>query len=213
MPIAIRSTVPLYICRHARFVGSAERLENIDWSGIEAVELSDTVTGNKPKEPTKVKVCWSSEHLYIRFDCQDSWVVSDFTERDEPLYEQDVVEVFLDEEGAGLSYMELEVSPNNVVFDAIVRNNGKDTILDLDTAWNMEGLQTSVAEETEGHIQYSFIIPFSNFNAIPRPGTQWRVNFYRIDEDRGGRREYQAWGTTEAVQFHMPTCFGVLEFQ
>lgn len=179
------------------------------WELLSPVSLVDVVTGAEVREPTEVKTFWDDDSLHIRFECMDEYAVSSFTERDEPLYEQDVVEVFIDEAGEGTRYLELEVSPNNVVFDAIIENNqGK---LAIDTGWNAEGLVTSVRMEGKVRI-YELQLPFSNFENRPVDGTMWRINFYRIDEDKAGTRHYQAWSPTGAVNYHIPSRFGEIRF-
>ncbi len=100
---------------HCKQVQSA-----IDWNNCDVIELSDTVTGRKPKEASEVRACWSTDYLYLWFLCKDLNIVSDFEQRDDPLFEQDVIEFFIDEEGTGTRYLELEVSPRNIVFDAVI---------------------------------------------------------------------------------------------
>jgi hypothetical protein len=105
--------------------------------------------------------------------------------------------------------LELELSPFNVVFDAIIENDhGK---ISLNTSWDADELETSIY--TEGDTRFYVIkLPFTNFVHTPLEGTKWRINFYRIDEDRKGDRSYQAWSPTGAVDYHIPSCFGTLLF-
>ena len=169
--------------------------------------------GNGQSTPTihGSSFCWSPEYLHIRFVCQDDYVVSDFTERDQPLYEQDVVELFIDEHGDGRNYIELEVSPHNVIFDALIHNNGDGSELITDVTWQLEGLQTAVEVDRQGHRVYLIHIPAINFKSPLMKGVCWKVNVYRIDENVQGEREYQAWKPTGAVNFHIPARFGHLQ--
>lgn len=187
--------------------------ESIDWNTCDVLELSDTVTGLPPKESTEVRACWNSEFLYIRFLSKDTNIVSDFEQRDDPLYEQDVVEVFIDEEDKGTRYLELEVSPRNIVFDAIIENNGVDSIISTDKSWCFKDMHTSVYSNEEGYITTFITIPSMNFIHQIRQGDHWKVNFYRIDEALDGTREYQAWQPTGKVNFHIPARFGTLVFE
>ncbi|MBP3964988.1 carbohydrate-binding family 9-like protein [Paenibacillus lignilyticus] len=171
--------------------------------------LRDTVSGDAPTEWTKVRCGWTADALLIQFLCEDEHIVSDYSERDEPLYNQDVVEVFIDEDGRGTHYIELEVSPRNVVFDARITNDGSGSV-GIDTDWDIEGLHTEVSEVQAGQWRYDIRIPASTFKQPLEAGLRWRVNFYRIDERRGGIREYQAWQPTGLVNFHQPQRFGTL---
>ncbi|ANY70155.1 hypothetical protein BBD42_29370 [Paenibacillus sp. BIHB 4019] len=212
MDSAIAAIGGSYICKRLEPAKSGASSASLDWGRCEALELVDTVTGAPPRERTEVRIGWSSEQLHIRFACKDSHIVSDFTQRDEPLYEQDVVEVFIDEEGEGRRYMELEVSPHNVVFDAIIENDGSGGISSSDLKWQFSRLQTSVQSDGQGSLLYYIDIPASNFQRPFAPGLSMRINLYRIDQDVQGIREYQAWLPTRAVNFHLPQHFGKLIF-
>ncbi|OAB40239.1 carbohydrate-binding family 9-like protein [Paenibacillus antarcticus] len=184
----------------------------IDWNRCDVLQLSDTVTGLSPKEATEVRACWSKEYLYLRFLCKESNIVSDFEHRDDPLYEQDVVEIFIDEEDKGTGYLELEVSPRNIVFDAVIENDGNDTVVKIDQTWCFKDLQTSVESTEEGYLTTFITIPSSNFIHSLHQGLRWKVNFYRIDEGLDGKREFQAWRPTEKINFHIPSRFGTMVF-
>lgn len=187
--------------------------KSVPWHLFESVPLVDTVTGRQPLEPTRVSACWDHEFLHIRFVCQDSYMISDYTERDDPLYDQDVVEIFIDELGAGKEYMEIEVSPNNVIFDARIQNDGDGHIVHSDRAWDIEGLETEAVLSEADVRTYDIRIPMRAFRKPIVAGDCWRANFYRIDEQRGGEREYQAWSPTGAVNYHLSQTFGWLRFE
>ncbi|WP_245600211.1 carbohydrate-binding family 9-like protein [Paenibacillus harenae] len=199
-----------YFCAPACFIRFDGSDETLDWSGCPIVRLSDTASGLPPREETQVQCCWSPERFYVRFVCRDTYAVSKFENRDDPLYEQDVVELFIDEEGDGRKYLELEVSPRNVVFDAWIEHDGRERVTGLDKEWNLEGLRTGVRLIEPDCREYLISIPAAHFEAPLAPGVQWRANFYRIDEDESGMREYQAWRPTGKINFHMPSRFGTV---
>ncbi|NBD23864.1 carbohydrate-binding family 9-like protein [Paenibacillus glycinis] len=203
----VRAGDGIYRCRFVEPAAGG----GIPWDDIATVELSDVVTGEAPALRTAVQACWTGAELRFRFACEDDHVVANMTGHDDPLYEEDVVELFLDELGTGMEYFEIEVSPRNVVFDARIRNDahGAKTI-ELD--WHAAGMETAVREEGATRI-YEIAIPFANFARVPAAGTAWRWNAYRIDEDRTGVRHYWAWRPTGAVDYHIPRCFGTLLFE
>ncbi|MBO9604624.1 MAG: carbohydrate-binding family 9-like protein [Paenibacillaceae bacterium] len=186
------------------------RYDETVWSQLEPLQLADVVTGGEVAEPTSVRACWDDANVYVRFDCRDGYAVSPYTKRDEPLYDHDVVEVFIDEAGEGTRYLEFEISPFNVLFDAIIDNNNGALTIGLE--WDAEGWQTSVREDGEGNRIYELAFPHGTFTRKPAEGVQWRVNFYRIDEEPGGKRHYQAWSPTGIERFHVPARFGTLTF-
>lgn len=181
-----------------------------DWTALPPIALVDTVDGSNPRLATQVKACWTDDTVWFRFECEDDHIVATMEQRDDPIYEEDVVEVFLDETGDGARYLELELSPRGVIFDAIIDNDGQGSI-SVDTAWDAEGLYTSCAEEASVRV-YVIGVPFANFAAPPTRGTSWRWNAYRIDAEPDGQRHYWAWSPTGAVDYHVPRRFGWLDF-
>jgi len=182
----------------------------IPWENIQAISLREVVTGERPRLRTDVKACWTSDALHIRFECEDDFIAAEMTRRDDPLYDEDVVEVFIDEEGSGRAYMEFEINPLNTIFDARIVNDTKGSI-QVDTAWDAEGLATAVTREGETY-KYDIALPLSNFEKRPEAGTTWRWNVYRIDRDPQGERHFWAWSPTGAVDFHRSHRFGTLVF-
>ena len=72
-----------------------------------------------------------------------SWAT--LTQRDSDTWTQEVIELFIDADGDRKDYIELQVTPANVVFDARFpryRSN-----LKAARAWNMKGLQTGAYVE------------------------------------------------------------------
>lgn len=202
----------VYDCRQMIVVNQPGRLSQIDWSQCDPIQLTDTVTRQKPLESTEIRACWSADSLYIRFLCADSHIVSEFNHRDDPLYEQDVIEVFIDEDELGRSYFELEVSPRNVVFDALIMHDASNASMTANLQWRFFGLETEVDTTHAGLLIYYIRIPFHSFKRKPVPGTSWGVNFYRIDEGKNGVRQFQAWRPTLTVNYHIPSRFGKLLF-
>lgn len=108
-------------------------------------------------ERTTVSLQWTPDTLYVRFVCMASGVSSPYTERDDPLYKADVVELFLDAKGDSRQWIEIEVSPSGVIFDqntTLTADPVSDASLILDSAilqrddwpdlaWNMEGLSAT----------------------------------------------------------------------
>jgi len=186
---------------------------NATWDGVASENLVDVVTGDAVLEATKVKARWDDRALYVRFECFDSYAVSGYTNRKDPLWEQDVVEMFIDEEGDCRRYMELVVSPNGVLCDLMIDHDDESEPLrfQVDEKWEVQGFEQMIEAEGDRRT-YTFAIPFSNFSKAPRAGTEWRINFFRIDEEPNGTRHYQAWSPTGAVNYHISDRFGKLVF-
>lgn len=219
-----------YECRYVKTA------DGLNWNEIPYGKLVEVVTGGKPRLETRFRACWTAEALHVRFECEDDHVVATMDQRDAPIYEEDVVEVFLDTAGTGKVYYEFELSPRGVEFDALIRNslNGR---IEVDVAWDAKGLRTSVSSGTDGWRNYELCIPFADLyggqggdeqeraadggdqpehnrqpDASPLPGTEWSWNLYRIDDDTEGNRHYWAWSPTGKVNFHVPQRFGTIVF-
>jgi hypothetical protein len=188
------------------------------WDGVPPLPpLVITESGGKPLQATVVRLAWDEEALHVRFDCEDRDAWGTFQNRDEPLWQEEVVEVFLAPgEEDPVDYAEFEVSPLGVVFDARIHNPTslrKD--MTADVAWDCPGLrwQAGRGENREGRQDWwaELAIPWQGVST-DRPRL-WRANFYRVERPRDGEAEYTAWSPTLArpADFHKPTRFGVLE--
>ena len=175
-----------------------------------AVCLRDTVSAAPPQQGTSVRAVWDAEELRVLFHAVDTHAWATMTERDAPLYEEEVVEVFLDPVGDLESYFEIEVNPLNAVLDLVLRKNRSGYVKDF--AWQCEGLRTAVAKSATGW-SVDMAIPFRSLTATPpTAGDCWRVNFCRIDRPPGVPRELSAWSPTGRANFHTPERFGILQF-
>lgn len=195
----------LYRCQYV------DSLSEQTWAALPPVFLARTVDGEDPRLTTQVRTCWTRDSLFIQFVCEDDNVLAAYTQRDDPLYEQDVVEVFIDTVGDGTNYLEFEISPTNVIFDACIENDLKGNIA-VHKEWNADGLRTKVTENVKSELVYEIEIPNTVFSTSPDFGVEWRVNFYRIDYEKEGKRHLFAWSPTGRPQFHTPNRFGKLVF-
>jgi hypothetical protein len=208
-PLSSGNGLPALACRRFSFGPvTADPLQS-PWPEILSVSLVETVTGQPPVQATSVKVGWDGDTLRILFSVVDDSIVANHTQRNAPLYEEEVVEVFLDptgEEGA-MAYFEIEVNPNNAVLDLVLRRIA--TGWRRDWAWECEGLQTAVQRHPHGWTA-ELAIPIASISALP-PQRRWRVNLFRIDRPSEGPRELSAWSPTGVANFHRPERFGILE--
>ena len=154
------------------------------------------------------------------FSASDDYVAASHLKHDSPLYEEDVVEVFL--AGAKASdYFEIEVSPRGTVFDARIHSpDGVRATMNVDRGWTCKGLMTAVRQitESDGSISIDTVlrIPFASLDRkTPRSGETWRGNFFRVDRHAQHGDEFSAWQPTmrNPADFHVVEAFGVLRFE
>jgi hypothetical protein len=181
------------------------------WPEVPTLELVDTVTGAPPQQRTRLKLGWTHEELRVLFHCADTHPWATLTARDAPLYEEEVVEVFLDPVGDLASYFEIEVNPLNSVLDLVLRRNRSGYAQDF--AWRCDELRTA-ARTAPTSWTAEFAIPFRSLIAEPPElETEWRANFFRIDRPVERPRELSAWSPTRLGTFHVPERFGVIKFR
>jgi hypothetical protein len=180
------------------------------WQGVPARELVRAVDGGRPQQGTTVKCAWNANEMRVLFEVQDNHVWATLTERGAMLYEEEVVEVFIDPVGDLEHYFEIEVNPLNAVLEVVVRRNRSGYRKDF--SWRCEGLQTAVQRTGAGWCA-ELAVPFSSLTASPpQAGSTWRANFYRIDRPPGVERELSAWSPPGRPNFHTPERFGFVEF-
>jgi hypothetical protein len=202
--------LPLLICPRAEFGALTADPASAAWSAVPAVHLTEAVSGAEPQQKTSVRAAWSEEELRVLFQVEDTHVWATLTERNGPLWEEEVVEVFLDLFGDLESYFEFEVNPLNTVLDLVLRKNRSGYMKDF--SWECEGWRTAVVR-TDAGWNAELAIPFHALTSeFPEVGDRWRVNFCRIDRPVAMPRELTAWSPPLRATFHTPERFGVLEF-
>jgi hypothetical protein len=177
---------------------------------------------------TRFRAAWSDEGLYLRFDATDPSPWHTMTRRDEHLWDEEVVEIFIDPDRSGHDYYELEVNPANVVCDLRMIAPWPDKKGDID--WNLEGLETRVhplgsAGGTTGWTVTAFL-PWTGLRALPsaghvavppKPGDAWRFNVFRIERPGGPKNPekdavFAAWSPPSVPSFHDAGAFRDLVF-
>ena len=182
------------------------------WLTIEPLELSEAVRGGIPAQKTCVQTLWTPTEWRVLFQCEDLDPWATLTQRDAPLFSEETVEVFFDPVGDLESYYELELNPLGTELDIIFRRSRSG--YKGDWAWDCVGLRTFV-RLVPGGWNAELAIPFTSVSAPPTEGTQWRVNFCRIDRpSRDGSlpRELTAWSPPMRETFHTPERFGEMTF-
>lgn len=194
------------------------------WLKTPSYSLRNNLTGESIPDSTfstYTKICYDDKNLYIAFICQDKDIYSTFTEHDQHLWEDEVVEVFIDVDDKITTYVEIEVAPTNIYFDSYI----VDTLnIDMEetTKFELAGFKSSVKadgtinqrEDEDREWVVEMAIPFSSiakdYNPKKLISTKWKINFYRIDNDADGPVFYAYFPTYG--RFHRPSVFGVLQF-
>lgn len=172
---------------------------------------------------TYAQVVYDDTHLYIGFSCNDRDIHSSFAKRDEHLWKEEAVEVFIDTDDSNPNdYVEIEVSPKNVLYDSYIVAP-QDIDVEETSKYNLKGIRTAVhldgttgnRQDTDRNWTVEIAIPFAEiapgFHPDQLKDAAWKINFYRINQDASPLK-YMAWSPTQG-SFHKPERFGTVIFE
>lgn len=197
------------------------RLDEASWEEAPSISLVLADSGKPPGQATEARLLWDDDYLYVCFVCEDVDIWGTTTERDQDIYNQEVVEVFVDANRDGHGYVEIEVNPLNAVLDLFMLIHGKRRKGLWD--WDSEELRTAVTVDGDAKRRSTddrswtveMAIPMVDFltapNVPPQPGDEWHMNLYRIDRAPEGD-EFSAWSPPGRIDYHTPERFGRLIF-
>ncbi len=194
-----------------------DRLDDVAWSSAPRSVVEHYWSGEAVPEGRRfdVRMLWSDEHLYVRFECEQS---EPLTVSAEPvldrktmrLWDRDVCELFLaPDKDEPRRYAEFEIAPTGEWLDLMV-DWTKDEPRDWDYASGMECWTSS----GEGTVTMAFRVPWiTGFGRRPAIGEVWLGNIFR-QVGSGETRGYLAWQPTmtEMPNFHVPDAFGEFHF-
>lgn len=166
------------------------------------------VTGHR----TEIRSLWNGKHLYFLFTCpyQELFLKPGPVTRDETnkLWEWDVAEVFIGADFDNINrYREFQVSPQGEWVDLDIHRGNKDFAA---TGWKWNsGIQVKARIDKARKIWYGEMkIPIASISeAPPKPGTEMRINLYRIQGPMPGR-VHIAWQPVNNDSYHTPEAFG-----
>lgn len=187
------------------------------WADLAPLPPFTLADGSGPAlQQTAARLCYDAEALYARFDCHDREIWGTYTRRDEPIYDEEVVEVFISPgPETPTRYYELEVSPNGVLLDALIHNpTSQRADIQIDFAWDCPGLRWWASrDDAAGRWWALLAIPWVAITPPGAPPRLWRANFYRIERPRDADPEFSCWSPTYTTpaDFHKPAFFGRLE--
>jgi hypothetical protein len=190
----------------------------------------------RPRFTTRMKMLWDDEALYIAARLEEPQVWGTIDKHDAVIFHDPDFEVFLDPDGDGRLYAELELNARNATWDLLLPRpyfNGGRAI----DAWEITGLQTAVAVEgtlndprdvdrawtVEIRWPWKGLRELSCRPAPPAPGDRWRINFSRVEwETRVEHGKYVkipgkpeanwVWSPQGVVDMHRPERWGRVQF-
>jgi Carbohydrate family 9 binding domain-like len=202
------------------------RTDDPAWVAVERHPLVHSLDGEPYDErPGRVRLAWDATALYVAADIEDPDVWSEYGRRDDPLWNQEVFELFVFGDAERRDYLELQVSPRGTVFDARFAHYRKG-----DEAWNgrwqaaveLRGTLDDRRDRDEGWsaelaIPWAEICLHTEVTCPPAPGQTLRINAFRFERPRGAPPSETlpavglALAPPRVPDFHAPELAAVLE--
>lgn len=238
------STPKGYIVHHVNTAPVVDGdLNDAVWQQAAWTDDFADIEGNakpRPPLPTNIKMLWDDSCLYIAARVTDPQVWANLKNRDDIVFLDNDLEVFINPNGTTHQYYEIECNALNTIFDLYLnkpyRNLGNPM-----AAWDAKGMRTAV--KIQGSLNdpsnidkgwtLEMAIPFravsvGNRVQVPAEGTTWRINFSRVEwdtkvvngkyvklKDSSGRNlpEHNwVWSPQGVVNMHFPERWGYLQF-
>jgi hypothetical protein len=191
------------------------------------VNVTTGAPDSKQKVQGSAKLLWDDTALYVAFNVEDKDVIGGFKagEKDPHLWTKDCVELMIDPDGNGdnKDYYEIQVNPQNLVFDSRFDSynlpkggpNGpfgnQDWSAKLQSAVSIDGTLDKSDDEDKGY-SVEIKLPWASLDkakkAPPELGDEWRLNLYAMQNNGG-----VGWSPILGQgNFHKATRFGKVLF-
>jgi hypothetical protein len=218
-----------------------------------------------PTFTTRFKAVWDDFGLYILADIEDPDIWGTLSQRDAIIYRDDDFEIFLDPHGNGLEYFEIEVNALGTILDLYLpepySRGGRARIewdaTRIQVGVHHRGTLNDPSDRDQGWMVELFI-PWTDLvppeeagrdvpaetasgrfpwvpGTCPLPGTEWRVNFSRVDwpleivpGGSDGSLVYEkaesptrqdphpeanwVWSPQGVIDMHLPEMWGIMRF-
>jgi hypothetical protein len=235
IPMNVKAPAPLkryIVTKTTKPIKIDGKLDEAAWKTAPSTGLFvDTMSGNPASVATEAKLLWDNQNLYIAFENQDTDVWSSLTERDAKLWTQEAVEVMLDADGNGKTYIELQVAPNGTIFDSYLPTYRKyedsidpkrkmyDWNSKLKAAVKVDGTLNK-RDDQDKSWTVEMALPLADANGLDKPGVKippavgdvWRMNMYRLDAPKDKPQIAVGWSPPLVGDFHKLDRFGQIVF-
>jgi len=158
-----------------------------------------------PRHATRMKMCWDDNYLYALAHMEEPHLWATYSVRDQIVFHENDIEIFIDPDGDSLEYYEIEVNAIGTIFDLQLRRPYRSGGPALHE-WNTPGLKVGIhldgtvndPSDTDRGWTCEMAIPWTALRPLPdpggapaaqraamppSPGDTWRINFSRVQWD------------------------------
>lgn len=212
---------------------------NADWS--QSFLDIEGLAKPTPAYRTRMKMQWDVNYLYLLVELEEPHLWATLDTADAIIYQDHDVEVFLDPDGDGDRYLEIEINALGTVLDLFMdKPYKKGGIANL--TWNVTGLKKAVGvmgtlndnRDKDRGWMVEMAIPMKTIQEScqvgpPTGGVVWRINFSRVEwlmdpvgngyQKRSGAdgkrlpEQNWVWSPQGVIDMHVPGHWGYLHFK
>lgn len=171
-------------------------LDKEEWNHVPWTDYFGAIAGGPryfEDKPSRVKLLWDDEYLYIAAELTEPDLWATMTERNSPLYNDNAFEIFIDPDGDTHNYFEFECNALGTIWDIYLNKPYRDGGIIL-SDWNLL-TEDETAVKTYGTLNdpgdrdekwtVEVAIPIDQMVALHtgknslEPGDYWKMNFVR----------------------------------
>lgn len=189
---------PCHVCaRAAEEITIDGRGEEQSWQQATPLSPLRDIEGAPVDAGTEIRLLWDDNYLYVLADMKEPHLWATLKERDSIIYHDPDFEVFIDPDGDGNNYIEIEVNALNTIWDLFLTAPYRSANHALHD-WNIPGLKSAVylrgslnnATDTDEGWSVELAIPWCSITGhsnhprcttAPSAGTTLRMNFSRVN--------------------------------
>ena len=240
LPLAARELPPTYICERAEQPPIIDgKGDDTPWQNARELSPLRDIEGAAIPHECRIKMLWDDNFLYILADMDEKHLWATLTEHDSVIYHDPDFEVFIDPDGDGLNYIELEINALNTTWDLFIPRPYRFDDPHILHDWEIPGLKHAVnlrgtlndARDTDDGWSVELAIPWSSITShanqprtgkAPVPGSEMRFNFSRVNwhvrpsaegyEKLSTPESNHVWAPTGKVNIHLPEHWGRVIF-
>ena len=198
------------------------------WQKAPVMEIAHFRPESSDHRPvTRAKLLYSLEGLYGLFQVQDRYVRCVHRRYQDPVYNDSCVEFFVQPIG-GKGYFNFEFNCGGTILASYIEDPTRTgssfrvfTKLSKQESRQMmvyHSLPTVIEPEWEQETTWylEFYIPHTLLEKYTgpvdiNPGAIWRANLFKC-ADQTSHPHWAAWSAVDALNFHLPHCFGAIQF-
>jgi len=175
-------------------------LSDIYWQKASWTTLFVDIEGETkpiPYHETKVKILWDDEYLYIGAEIQEDHLWATYDKQDMVIFQENNFEIFVDPDGDGQNYLELEINALDTHWDLVLTKPYRDEGVAL-SSFDIKGLKKGVKKygtinkvtdrdqrwTLEIAIPLSILSEISGLKSLGKEDDAMKMNFSRVEWDR-----------------------------